>query len=64
VVQVEALGHETLVHVQLAAGAGEAPVRWVVREHGMARRRPGEPLALHVDPAAVQLFAADGHALG
>ena len=42
VVQVEALGHETLVHVRLAGGGSEAPVRWVVREHGMAQRRSGD----------------------
>jgi ABC-type sugar transport system ATPase subunit len=60
VVQVEALGHETLVHVRLA---GEAKVRWVVREHGMARRRAGEAVGLRVDPAAVYRFAPDGRAL-
>jgi ABC-type sugar transport system ATPase subunit len=63
VVQVEALGHETLVHVHLAGAVGEAPVRWVVREHGMARRSTGEPVGLRVDPAAVHRFAADGRAL-
>jgi ABC-type sugar transport system ATPase subunit len=63
VVQVESLGHETLVHVRLAAGGSEAPVRWVVREHGMARRRTGDAVSLRVDPAALHLFAGDGRAL-
>jgi ABC-type sugar transport system ATPase subunit len=64
VAQVEALGHETLVYVDLAAEAGEPPARWVVREHGMARHRRGEPVSLHVEPDAVRLFAHDGRALG
>ena len=64
VVQVEALGHETLVYVRLAAGEGEAPSRWVVREHGMARHERGEPVTLRVEPGAVHLFAGDGRALG
>jgi ABC-type sugar transport system ATPase subunit len=61
--QIEALGHETLVYVRLAAREGEAP-RWVVREHGMVRHRAGEPVTLRVDAAAVRWFAADGRALG
>jgi ABC-type sugar transport system ATPase subunit len=61
--QIEALGHETLVYVRLAAREGEAP-RWIVREHGMARHRAGEPVTLRVDAEAVQLFRADGRALG
>jgi ABC-type sugar transport system ATPase subunit len=63
VVQIEALGHETLVHVRLAASERETPVRWVVREHGMARHRAGEPVALRVEPSAVYFFASDGRAL-
>ncbi len=63
VVQVEALGHETLVHVRLAGSGSEAPVRWVVREHGMAERRSGDPVFLRVDEAALHLFANDGRAL-
>ncbi len=61
--QVEALGHETLVHVRLAKGGGEPPPRWVVREHGMARREPGEAVALRVEPGSLHLFARDGRAL-
>ena len=64
VVQLEALGHETLVYVRLARGDGETPVRWVVREHGMVRHRMGEPVSLRVEPAAVHLFARNGRALG
>jgi len=64
VVQIEALGHETLVHVRLAAGENETPVRWVVREHGMVRHRTGEPVTLRVEPTAVHRFARDGRALG
>jgi ABC-type sugar transport system ATPase subunit len=63
VVQIEALGHETLVHVRLA-GQSETPVRWVVRAHGMAGHRMGEPVTLRVEPAAVHLFGRDGRALG
>jgi ABC-type sugar transport system ATPase subunit len=63
VVQLEALGHETLVYVSLALGDGETPVRWVVREHGMVRHRAGEPVTLRVEPGAVHLFARDGRAL-
>jgi ABC-type sugar transport system ATPase subunit len=57
--QVEALGHETLVHVRL----GAADARWVVREPGMARHATGEAVTVHVAPEAVHLFAADGRAL-
>ena len=61
--QVEALGHETLVHVRLAGGdAGEAP-RWVVREHGMAVHAPGERVALRVDANALHRFGRDGRAI-
>jgi ABC-type sugar transport system ATPase subunit len=57
--QVEALGHETLVHVRI----GGADARWVVREPGMAEHSAGESVAVHVAPDAVYLFAADGRAL-
>jgi ABC-type sugar transport system ATPase subunit len=60
--QLEPLGHETLVHVRITGGDG--PVRWVVREPGMTRRSKGDAVAVHVAPGAVQLFAADGRALG
>jgi ABC-type sugar transport system ATPase subunit len=60
--QVEALGHETLVHVRIAGG--DAPVRWVVREPGMARFASGDSVALRVAPDAVHWFGADGRALG
>jgi ABC-type sugar transport system ATPase subunit len=63
VVQLEALGHETLVYVSVARGDGEMPVRWVVREHGMARHRTGQLVTLRVEPGAVHLFARDGLAL-
>ena len=57
---VEVLGHETLVHVRLAA----ADVRWVTREPGLAQRKPGERVGLRVAPAEVHLFAEDGRAVG
>jgi ABC-type sugar transport system ATPase subunit len=60
--QLEPLGHETLVHVRIEAGGAGA--RWVVREPGMTRHRPGDAVAVHVAPGAVQLFGADGRALG
>jgi len=60
--QVEALGHESLVHVRLAAG--DAAVRWVVREPGMTRHAVGDAVALRVPPDAVHWFGADGRALG
>ena len=63
VLQSEALGHETLVHVRLATGPGGAELRWVVREHGMARRRAGEPVALRVERGALHFFGRDGRAL-
>ena len=59
---VEVLGHETLVHLTLAA-RGEAPVRWVTREPGMTERRPGERVSVHVAPGAIHLFGRDGRAL-
>jgi ABC-type sugar transport system ATPase subunit len=63
VLQVEALGHETLVHVHVGGGGAEAPARWVVREHGMARRRTGERIGLRIDPRGVHRFASDGRAI-
>jgi ABC-type sugar transport system ATPase subunit len=56
---VELLGHETLVHVRL----GAADVRWVTREPGSTRLRPGERVGLRVSAAATHLFAEDGRAL-
>jgi ABC-type sugar transport system ATPase subunit len=59
---VEVLGHETLVHLQLAGEDG-APVRWVTREPGMTERQPGERVSLRVAPGAIHLFGRDGRAL-
>ena len=55
---VEYLGHETLAYAALADD-----VRIVARLAGMQHLEPGARVRLRVDPAAVQLFAADGGAL-
>jgi multiple sugar transport system ATP-binding protein len=60
---VEWLGHETLAHVHLGHAAGDAAPRLVARLPGLRELERGQPLALHVDPAALHLFAADGRAL-
>ena len=60
---VEWLGHETLAHVHLGAAAAGVPPRLIARLPGLRELERGQPLALHVDPAALHLFAADGRAL-
>ena len=60
---VEWLGHETLAHVHLGHGAVDGAPRLVARLPGLRPLERGQPLALHVDPAALHLFAADGRAL-
>jgi len=60
---VEWLGHETLAHVHLGAAAADVPPRLIARLPGLRELERGQPLALHVDPAALHLFAADGRAL-
>ena len=64
---VEWLGHETLAHVHLgragADGTPDATPRIVARLPGLRELERGQTLALHVAPAALHLFAADGRAL-
>jgi multiple sugar transport system ATP-binding protein len=50
VAHVELLGHETLVHADVA------DVRLVVRTPGMSTHAPGDPVSLHLDPTALHLF--------
>ncbi len=60
---VEWLGHETLAHVHLGRAAGDGAPRIVARLPGLRELERGQSLALHVDPAALHLFAPDGRAL-
>jgi multiple sugar transport system ATP-binding protein len=59
----EWLGHETLAHVHLGRAAADGVPCLVARLPGLRQLERGQPLALHVDPAALHLFAADGRAL-
>jgi len=58
---VEWLGHETLAHVTV--GAGASAVKLVVRLPGMERLARGDEIALELVPAALHLFDGDGKAL-
>jgi ABC-type sugar transport system ATPase subunit len=58
--QLEKLGHETLVHVDLD---GEEPIRLSARVGGMPELEIGAPLALAVNPDGVHLFGPDGRRL-
>jgi ABC-type sugar transport system ATPase subunit len=60
---LEALGHETLVHLRVESGAGESPVRLIARVDGMPAFASGEAVGVELDPARVHLFAEDGRAL-
>ena len=60
---VEWLGHETLAHVHLGAGAADGAPRLVARLPGLRELERGQEIDLHVDPAALHLFGSDGRAL-
>ena len=60
---VEWLGHETLAHVHLGRTVADGAPRLVARLPGLRQLERGQALALHVDPSALRLFAADGRAL-
>jgi ABC-type sugar transport system ATPase subunit len=57
VAHVENLGHETLVHADVAS------VRLVTRVPGMSALRPGDRVTLAVDARAVHFFDERGVAL-
>jgi multiple sugar transport system ATP-binding protein len=60
---VEWLGHETLAHVHLGREADDGAPRLVARLPGLRELERGQEILLHVDPAALHLFAGDGRAL-
>jgi ABC-type sugar transport system ATPase subunit len=61
---LEALGHETLVHVRVAGAPGdEGGASLVARLPGMAGVRAGDAVGIHLDPAQVLVFGEDGRAL-
>jgi multiple sugar transport system ATP-binding protein len=60
---VEWLGHETLAHVHLGRAPVDGAPRLVARLPGLRELERGQTIALHVDPAALHLFARDGRAL-
>ncbi len=63
VAYVEYLGHETLVHADLAGADGQKAIRWVARVPGMHPLETGVPLPLAVAPGAMHVFAKDGEHL-
>ena len=66
--QLEQLGHETLVHVEVDgpaadASSGEETVRLIVRLPGMHGLHKGDGLRLVAEPGGIHLFDAAGVAL-